>query len=59
MRRTCVVVSLVLLATAPAWAVGPPDATRTPDALVRLTPDQAAAMEGRLDLVRKLGGQVD
>jgi hypothetical protein len=59
MRRTCVVVSLVLLATAPAWAVGPPDATRTPDALVRLTPDQAAAMEGRLDLVRKLGVPAD
>lgn len=59
MRRTCVVVSLVLLATAPVWAVGPPDATRTPDTLVRLTPDQAAAMEGRLDLVRKLGVPAD
>jgi len=52
-------VSLVLLATAPVWAVGPPDATRTPDTLVRLTSDQAAAMEGRVDLVRKLGVPAD
>jgi subtilisin family serine protease len=59
MKRTCVVVSLVLLATAPVWAVGPRDAIQTPDALVRLTPDQAAAMEGRLDLVLKRGVPAD